>query len=338
MAKVVIGSFKSHDLRGADGTWQASYLDNPATSPAVDLSFVLILPTGTRPAAGYPLVICAHGINGRNTLELGDDKSFCMEIAQVLASKGIASLGIDSSSHGERGNSFEFFKLESLPTIREHFRQTAFDLLQLSKVALALDVDKDGTPDVDPQQLGFFGNSLGGIMGASYVSYDPRVKYAVLNVPGGGLTNILSSPDIEQKVGLVLVAKTNINFQSPEYYSCFPLFRAAGQLFLEAGDPINLAQAFPATGKAALLQEGLDDQQVPNRATEDLARTMKVTAASGALSGSAPLRLLMRVDPHQYLPANRFPYNGHGIFWDIPPVRTQAQQFLFSRGTQFVLE
>ncbi|MBI3184226.1 MAG: hypothetical protein HYZ28_19000 [Myxococcales bacterium] len=336
VGQVVSGTFKAKDLR-ENRSWKEEWVQSPDAAPQVELRFVLSVPKGARPPGGWPLVIGAHGMGGRNTLKMGDDNSFCLEIAEILARRGMGCIGIDAPSHGSRGNQFDFFAVDNLAAARENFRQMAFDQMQLSRVALAMDLDADGTPEFAPE-LGYFGNSLGGIMGASFVTYDPRVKHAVLNVPGGGLGNILVSDDIRDRVGLLLVAKTGLVFQSVEYYGAFPFFRAMAQLFMEPGDPINLGQVHGAD-RALLVQEGVGDRLVPNFTTEDLARAMGVPLAEASVSGSTPVRALFRADPAKYLPPSQAAsFDGHNIFWEAGAVREQALRFLESKGTVLVVE
>ncbi len=339
VGQVVIGSFRAHDLRGPDGVWSQPYVDAPESSPTVEVAFALTLPKGPKPAGGYRAVIGAHGIGGRNTVRNGDPNSYCLEVAQLLAEKGLACIGIDAPSQGTRGSPVNFFALEHLSVTREHFREMIFDQLQLGTAIRQLDVDGDGQGDFAPE-LGYFGNSLGAIMGASYVSLDPRVKYALLNVPGGGLLNILNSPDIRDKIGLILASKVNITYDSPEYYGIFPLFRAIGQAFMEAGDPVNLGQAFPAD-RALLIQLGVNDLTIPNISTESLAKAMQAPEGFAAQTGAQGLKVLFRADPKRYLSAERAKdFNGHNLIWepDAAPLRRQAQLFLESQGTRFVVE
>ncbi|MHB8873705.1 MAG: alpha/beta hydrolase family protein [Myxococcaceae bacterium] len=336
VGKVVVGTFQSRDLR-ENGTWKQEWVDAPLSAPAAELQFVLSVPAGPRPAGGWRVVLGGHGLGNRNSLKFNDPNAFCLELAQLLAKQGLACLGMDAPSHGSRGNQFDFFAIEDISKGRDNFRQMTFDQMQLSRTAAVIDIDADGTPDLAPEP-GYFGNSLGGIMGGSFVPLDPRVKFGVLNVPGGGLSNILAGDDIRDRIGLLLVAKTGLTFGSPEYYSSFPIFRTVAQLFLETGDPVNVVQALPAD-KALLLQEGVGDLTIPNFTTEDLARAARIEASVTPAAGSTPLQVLFRADPANYLPAAKLPgYNGHGLFWDAAPVRAQSMKFLESKGTVFVVQ
>lgn len=335
VGQVVFGSFPSRDLRDADGAWDPRLVADPGQAPAVDLPFILMLPKGAKPPGGFRVVIGAHGLNNRNIPRLGSPDSFCLEVAEPLAKEGIGCLGIDAVSHGSRGSSLDFFDVKNLARTRENFRQTVFDLVQLSRLAPSLDVDGDGVADVSPE-VGFFGNSLGGIIGSAFMGVDPRVHFGVLNVPGAGLSNVLVGQEIGNRIGLLIVADTGLSFQSQEYYASFPLFRAVAQLFMETGDPINLSYGLAASGKALLLQEGVGDATIPNFMTEDLARSMGVLAAPGPVSGTAPLAYLYRADPARLAvpPDTAQNHLGHNVFFEFEPVRVQAGKFLKSLGRE----
>ncbi len=337
VGRVVVGSFTAHDLRNPDGIWNPAYVAAPETSPKVELAFVAVIPKGPKPPGGWRAVIGAHGIGGRNTPKNGDTSSYCLDVGQLLAAKGFACFGIDAPSQGTRGSPVNFFALEHLPVTRENFREMIFDQLQLGTAIGKLDLDGDGQGDFNPE-LGYFGNSLGSIMGASYVSLDSRVKYSVLNVPGGGLSNILGSSEIRDRIGLLLASKTLIPFESAEYYGLFPLFRAIAQVFMDEGDPVNIGLAFPRD-RALLIQECVDDLTIPNTATESLAAAMQAQERSAAMSGTEPLHALFVAEAKTYLAPERIPtFNSHNLIWDAAPLRRQAMVFLESHGTQFVVE
>jgi hypothetical protein len=333
VAKVIIGEIAARDLREL-GVWKAAFVADPSAAPVAPLRFVLSIPNGTKPAGGWPTVVSAHGLGGRNIPVNGDPDSYCLEHAQLLATKGLACIGIDAPSHGTRGNLFDFFEVENLAAIRDKFREMSFDLLQLCRAAPSIDVDGDGQGDLAPD-LGFLGNSLGGIMGSAFVPIAPRIKYAVLNVPGAGLSNILVSDDIRDRIGLLIIAKTDGSFDTLEYYSSFMIFRAVAQAFLEPADPINFAAALPAE-RAVLVQEGVGDIVIPNFTTENLASAMKLTVPTANIVGTAPLQVLCREDPAKYLPpAEAMIFNGHNVFGSFAPVRSQAMKFLETKGREY---
>ncbi len=335
VGKVVVGELAARDLREG-GVWRPDWVADPSKAPVSPLPFVLSIPVGTKPAGGWPVVIGAHGLGGRNLPASNDDNSYCLENAQILAAKGIACLGIDAPSHGLRGNFIEFFAVEKPIVIRDNFREMTFDLLQLSRAAASIDIDADGQPDLSPD-VGYLGNSLGGIMGSAFVPLAPHIKYAVLNVPGGGLSNILVSDDIRDRVGLLIVSKTAGAFDTYEYYSQFMIFRAVAQPFLEDADPVNLAGALPAS-RAVLVQEALGDITIPNFTAENLAGAMRLTVPTTNLTGTTPLQVISHEDPTRCLTATQLVgYNPHGMFGDCGFVRDQAMKFLATQGKEYTV-
>jgi hypothetical protein len=329
---VVIGEFSAKDLRDAAGHIGPAVLANPSSARDVALRFVLVLPKGARPAGGWPVVMGQHGVGGRNTPRVGTADAFCLEWAEPLTAEGLACLGIDAPNHGSRGAFTDFFSVDDLPALRDRFREMTFDLLQEERLISTIDVDGDSVPDLNASPR-YLGNSLGAIFGAGFVPFANHVTSAVLNVPGAGLSNVVVSQDLHDLIGLLLVAQTGLAFGSPEYTAAFPIFRVAAQPFFESADPINLLHTVPVS-RAVLVQEGVGDHTIPNSTTEDLAKALNAPASMGA-TGTAPLRLLTRVDPAKYLsPSALATYNPHGVMWDFGPARTQVTHFLATDGRE----
>lgn len=336
VGRIVIGEIASRDLR-ENGMWRPDLVEDPSSAPVVPLHFVLSVPAGAKPAGGWPTVIGAHGLGGRNLPVQGDVDSYCLEQAQILAVQGLACLGIDGTSHGLRGVSFDFLNVSNMAEVRDNFRQMSFDLMQLELAAPQIDVDGDGQGDLAPE-LGYLGNSLGGIMGAHFVSYAPRGTHFVLNVAGGGMSNILVSEDIRDRLGLLIVAETGMTFDSVEYYGSFPMFRAMAQTFLEPGDNLNHAHRL-GPSLAVLVQEGVNDLTIPNFTTEDLATELGIGVPTATQTGTEPRQGLTRWSADRFLPpAQAATYNGHNVFGSFGPVRDQAVRFLKSRGRELVIE
>jgi hypothetical protein len=69
---------------------------------------------------------------------------------------------------------------------RDGLRQTIVDLLQLVRVIeVGVDVNGNGSRDLDPSRIYYFGQSLGGIYGTDFLAVEPNVRAGVSNVGGG---------------------------------------------------------------------------------------------------------------------------------------------------------
>jgi hypothetical protein len=95
-------------------------------------------------------------------------------------------IGISAASHGRRGSPVDLLTGSALQ-LRDIFRQTNVDQMALVRMIEAgVDVDGDGTPDLDAGRIGYLGISLGGLTGGPFVAAEARVRAAVLNVTRAG--------------------------------------------------------------------------------------------------------------------------------------------------------
>src|ERR1041384_3863980 len=59
------------------------------------------------------------------------------------------------------------------------------------EVQAGIDVDGDGSPDLDPARIYYTGQSFGGIYGTMFLAVEPDVRVGVPNVPGGPAIEII---------------------------------------------------------------------------------------------------------------------------------------------------
>src|SRR5207302_4581978 len=70
---------------------------------------------------------------------------------------------------------------------RDAYRQTVADWMQLVReIQVGMDVDGDGTRDLDPSRISYFGLSRGGILGPLLLAVEPDVRAGVFLNPGAG--------------------------------------------------------------------------------------------------------------------------------------------------------
>ena len=187
----------------------------PVVQGTNEVYFNLHLPAGPRPAAGWPVAIVGHG-SGSNKNNVGAN------IAASFAAQGIATIVINQAGHGfgpsgtltvnqtggrsmtfiEGGRGFdqnhdgvidsregdEATAPRTLQLNRDGLIRTLGDLMQLVRVIqVGIDVEGDGTRDLDSSRIYYFGASLGGIYATVLAAIEPQVQATVANVAGGSL-------------------------------------------------------------------------------------------------------------------------------------------------------
>jgi hypothetical protein len=282
----------------------------------------------TKPAAGWPVVIYQHGIT-RN-------RSDALAIAATMAAQGFVVVSIDLPLHGlppsdplaignspfgavarERTFNVDYINnttgaagpdgvpdssgahminLASLLTSRDNLRQGVADLFVLTKSIPNIDLDADGTGDLDASRVSFVGQSLGAIVGTSFLALESTVNVGLLSVPGGGIARLLDgSVTFGPRIRAGLQAAAGLQPNTPAYDQ----FMGAAQQAIDSADPVNYG--FASATNAILLHEVvgggtvLPDQVIPNSVagaplsgTEPLIRALSlptITASTTAASG-----------------------------------------------------
>ena len=209
----------------------------PAVQGTNRLYFNLFLPAGTAPAGGWPVAIYGHGFT--------DNKNASpFVVAGSMARRGIATIAINVVGHGGGplgtlivnraaggpvvlpaggrevdldGNGLfggtdgiNATPPQTLIGSRDGLRQTVIDLMQLVReIEVGMDVDGNGTRDLDPAKISYFGQSFGGIYGTKFLAVEPNVRLGVPNVPGGAIVEIARlSPSFRGLVTLSLINRT----------------------------------------------------------------------------------------------------------------------------------
>ena len=150
------------------------------------MRFALTVPTGAKPASGWPICVYQHGTGG-------DWESFVDDgTAGRLAAQGIAVISTDQVLHGPRDPSgtdpgVAFFDFQNPLAGRDNALQGAADAWSQMRLAfgLAFDDGHGGTVTVDPARLSLFGHSQGGLTGPPFIAVEPALTGAVLSGTGG---------------------------------------------------------------------------------------------------------------------------------------------------------
>ncbi len=212
----------------------------------------------TKPAAGWPVVIVMHGLQGNRTQALA--------VADSYASQCYVVAAIDQALHGitntadplyQAANERTFnvdlinnttnasvpdgiidpsgihplFALASNPLMaRDALRQSEVDLGVFAKsIAARLDLNGDAVQDADPNRIHFAGLSLGAIVGIAHAKFTPGAKSAAVAAPGGVMTRIATeSPAFRNLFNAALAAQSTFFLPNSTVYNNF--FRDAQTL------------------------------------------------------------------------------------------------------------
>lgn len=206
-----------------------------------------------------------------------------------------------------------FINLTNFTNGRDNLRQMTVDLLNVAASLGDMDLDDDGTPDFDTDNVYFIGHSLGAINGLPFVAVNnsdavqnsifntqPFIKAAVGLNTGGGLPRLLAnSTDFAPSIlgGLAAASDALVQGQSglEAYLSVF-------QGVLDSADVMNFASSLSDANSntGILLTEivGSDtnptDQTIPNAADSDvwdLAPLSLVVTDTGFVIGGFPAPL-----------------------------------------------
>jgi len=262
--------------------------DKPQTQG--DMQVALWLPltsTATNGNGPYPAVIFGHG--------LGSDRMQGEELAVKAAPGGLATIAIDAVGHGEHATAnkkdakiikiLKFFgvDMEALAVdglaLRDHWRQSTYDKLQLIRLLQQHnDIDGDGKADLQMDKLMYLGVSLGGIMGPELLATSGDIPLAVLAVPGGRVSSIISDGSIFSSIAVVMQNALNVTDSDVKRF--YPVL----QTLMDAGDaasygPYILGNRLPGAGDkgvSVLTQMVINDEYVPNAANRALMRAMNI--------------------------------------------------------------
>jgi hypothetical protein len=241
VGQIAFGKYLSPDYEVHPGEYippVSTRTGTPEVQSYNEIYFNLYLPSGPEPAGGWPVAIIGHGL-GNNKEAAGITP---MSIASSLAAHGIATIGINLVGHGfgPRGtltvmpgsgasvtfpaggrgidqnadhiisSSQGFYAAPPHAILAESDgqRQMAADLMQLVRmIEVGVDVDGNGTPDLDPSRIYYAGGSQGGMYGTVFMAVEPDVHAGVLTVAGGSWDDLRLGNPIRNVIGPALAAR-----------------------------------------------------------------------------------------------------------------------------------
>ena len=141
-----------------------------------------------------------------------------------------------------------FLDLENLPGTRDHFYQAYADLSTLLRSIKEGDWKSITGYDFDTE-VGYAGQSLGGILGTVFTAIQPTIARSVLNVPGGDLVSLFRNSEWFQPHFDKFVEENGFVLGSEEY----------DQMMLIAGWMLDAID--PQSYTPYLKKRSFDDEQ-----------------------------------------------------------------------------
>jgi pimeloyl-ACP methyl ester carboxylesterase len=159
-----------------------------------------------------------------------------------------------------------FVEVDHIANTADHFRQTLIDLSELSRSLRQADWEPVVGVPLASDRVYYAGQSLGGIIGATFVSISPEVERAVLNVPGADLVDMFKDstyfgPHIQ--AALTRFGVVDGTWEAERFLNI-------ARIFVDSVDPQSVAHQM--RGRPVMIQMALLDFIIPNAYTELLAR------------------------------------------------------------------
>ncbi len=285
MARIVEGDFVAPTFLTEENTFEYDAEHHPIRQATnMSFPFTMLIPKKAELGEPLPLVVFGHGLfgSGRSYLTGGLGTGVLQPLAEEYGVILIATDWIGLSS-----GDLDLIIDEVLPDLNritlvtDRLQQSLINNLTLTELALG-DLAEDpavkiGENDlIDSSKVYYYGGSLGGIQGSSFVAISPRFERGVMGVPGSGWMNMFTRSSNWWPIKLVL------DILYPD-----PLLQQMGiavvQTQFDHSDPVNLSHLLfndplpdvPAN-RIVLLQEAIGDSQVPNMTSEMLARSIGV--------------------------------------------------------------
>lgn len=323
---IVHGNFRSPKFQNPElfDLWIPAL--DPPLKEYQNIDMVGFIPAGVAPTGGWPTVIWAHGI--------GDSKEQSYMVASIFNKAGIALVATDWVKSGVRADQVVVNAAAGCPpglirpgngqdhcfngtidgnpgTLRDNLRQSVVDGHSfIHALRTSCDADNGGCGNlaIDPDNMGYFGHSLGGFLGQPLLGTlkdGYEFKAVVLNVTGVGWRDVLERMTNKKWPCFLINALINSGtiegeiwdgnddvtaFCVAEEWQTDPGVSALLTPFAwlaDAAEPGIFAEGITSGHSTILIQETVLDATVDNSVTERMAGLLGIEPTSVAATDSS---------------------------------------------------
>ncbi len=225
-----------------------------------------------------PVVMFGHGMFGNAVDSL--DNRFLQRFANEECAILVGSDWIGLTDRQFASVAFAMNELNKGIALTEKMAQGVINFIALEHLVRSslLDAEEfklDGVQMIDPEDITYFGASLGGILGGVFMAYDPIVTRGALGVPGGPWSLLFERSVFWPPLSITMKGAY------PEPWDYSQNVALLGMLF-EKVDPITTAHRLlrdplPDTPeKQLLLYMALGDALVANASSDTFARSLDI--------------------------------------------------------------
>ena len=281
--KAYTGTFKSPNFLTDDEADDSVISRDASGLPQMmglrDAHFAALIPNcvATQPLP-RPTIIFGHGLFGSAESYLSD--SFTQSLAEQYCFVIVAGNFIGLTDKQVALAPLVINDMNRAPQIAEKLGQSIIDFMALETavrgpMAASPAFQYNGQAVIDPAHTYYVGGSLGGIMGNTFMAYDPNITRGVLAVPGGDWSLLLE----RSNAWSLLMGAAQGSYPELSYYQLNIAFLA---MAMEPYDPITTAahvlkDPLPnVPPKNILIWYTMGDCLVTNISTELVARTMGI--------------------------------------------------------------
>jgi hypothetical protein len=282
--RLITGTFEAPNFLDGPAYANPSVLardaqDKPVLAGSMTAKLAAIIPacatTATEP---LPVLLFGHGLFGNGADYIDDDL-----VQRVANENCVIILATDWLGLTDKNIptvALALNRISLAPTVTDKLLQGVINFMTLTRLAKgglgahAL-FQVDGASVVDPTRIWYFGASLGGIMGGTFMAYEPEVESAALGVPGCNWTMCFERSYAWPPLRLAL------QNAYPGYVHNEENLLLVGMVF-DRTDPATTARHVihdPLPGvpaKKIWFYYSLDDSLVANLASESMIRSLGI--------------------------------------------------------------